>query len=146
MEAFHARRTEFGLSKLGLSRAAGLSGAYVQQIETGRLQNPSADTRAALALVLEIDSEVLFAGFPTPRSVTVAERRRQELRLYAEGKSQLEIAELLGIPRSLVALDLQQSPGYTPRPSLFTFKPNLGSTNSVHQTTRGRDAYRAPRR
>jgi hypothetical protein len=77
-------------------------------------------------LVLEIDPETLFAGFPIPRGVTVVERRRQELRLYAEGRSQLEIAELLGIPRSLVALDLQLSPGYTPRPSLFTFKPKLG--------------------
>jgi transcriptional regulator with XRE-family HTH domain len=96
---FHARRIELRLSMVALSRAAGLSGAYVHQIETGRLKNPSAEARAALALVLDLDPDVLFADFPTPHGRAVADRRRHELKLYMEGKTQLEIAALLDIPR-----------------------------------------------
>jgi hypothetical protein len=125
---FRARRLDLGLTKKGLAHAAGLSGAYVQQLEAGYLENPLRAARAALAHELDMDPHVLFANFPTPRRDAVAEWRRHVLALYNEGRSQPEIAALLGI--KTVASDLKKSPGYMPRLTYSSFDPPPGRINA----------------
>jgi transcriptional regulator with XRE-family HTH domain len=120
--SFRALREAKGLSRRAVETHAGLSSAYLAQLESGRLRNPTADARARLADALGVPVSVAFAGFPQPRSDGVAERRRRVLGLYRDGKSHPEIAALLEMPRATVALDLKSSASYVPRPTHTTFK------------------------
>jgi hypothetical protein len=69
------------------------------------------------------------------RSESVAARRREILTLYGEGRSQREIAALLGMAASTVALDLQTM-GYKARATYSTFEPGLGRVTAQDAASR----------
>jgi hypothetical protein len=72
------------------------------------------------------------------RNSEAAKRDRRVLRLQRNGRSQREIAELLGLPHSTVAYILKRTPGYAPRPTLATFTADHGRiTASQAAKTRG---------
>jgi|SRR5699024_868128 len=63
-------RNEKGLSSRELARRAGVSQAYLSQLETGKNNNPTAETISKLAKALEVDyMELLFQTELVQRSI-----------------------------------------------------------------------------
>lgn len=97
---FRSLRERSGYTQQGLSRAAGLSGAYVAQLEAGRLANPGDGARKRLAELLGVSVAEAFAEFHAPRSQEIARRRRRAVRLRGSGRTAGEIAEVIGLSPS----------------------------------------------
>lgn len=131
-DTFRRLRETRGLTKRGLARAAGLSSAYVAQLERGNIASPSATARAQLARALSVDIQETFVGFPPAEADTIAARRQRELELYDAGHTHAEIATVVGISESVVGADLRSMPGYVPRPTRSTYRPRPGCILASH--------------
>lgn len=123
------------MSQIGLSRAVGKSGAYVAQIEAGRL-NPSTEGRAALAAKLATTPDVLFAGFPVTEAAQRDELRAMILKRYDAGRSDEEIGAELGMPPATVTNN-RLAAGRKGRPNLATLDRGRKATITAAAKNRG---------
>lgn len=70
------RRRELGLSQAELAEQAGISRAYLSEVERGRVKNPGWQVVYGLVQLLGLASEVLFDGPHYSKSLVMVKRER----------------------------------------------------------------------
>lgn len=96
-------RAQQSMTRLGLSRSAGLSIAYLQQLENGNVKNPTMDTLEKLSGALGVGVDELSAGPPSGLEADLAEARRRLDEVVRRARETLPPVEAAAVVASIEA-------------------------------------------